>query len=90
MPVKTPPLNFRQSPNPEVLNGLRPDMSREYRDRIPEATQANISETIATLHKFRGLRNEVVDALVNRIGLEVYRDVTFNNPLAVFKKGMVP
>lgn len=86
---RLPMHDFREAPNPDVLNAIRNNASRDYRERIPEATQANIQETVAELHRYRGLRNEFVDALVDRIGLEVFRGTVWNNPLQVFKKGML-
>ena len=42
------------------------------------------------MDQHRGLRNEAIEALVNRIGLEVIRGQVFNNPLTEFKKGKLP
>jgi hypothetical protein len=38
---------------------------------------------------YRPTQNEFIDALVNRIGLEIYKSVIWTNPLAKFKRGML-
>jgi hypothetical protein len=73
--------------NADLLNAIRRNASPEYQSRIPEATQGNVQDTISNLNKFRAMKNEFVDALVNRIGLEIYKYNTFTNPYAKFKQG---
>lgn len=71
--------------NQDVLNAIRNGASLDYQRRIPAATQANISETLGTLTRYRPLYNEFCDALINRIALVVARNKIWTNPLAVFK-----
>lgn len=78
-----------QRPNAEILDGLRGSMSAAYRSRIPKADQGDASATIRALQKYKPHMNEFIDALVNRIGLEIYRRNTWTNPLAVFKRGLM-
>lgn len=75
--------------NEQFLNGLRSDMSLDYQRRVPEATKANVQETMELLRDNRPLYNEFVDALVNRIGLVIGRNMIWSNPLAQFKMGML-
>lgn len=75
--------------NPDVLNAIRNGASLDYQRRIPAATQANISELLGTLTRYRPLYNEFCDALINRIGLVVARNNIWTNPLAVFKRGNI-
>lgn len=82
--------NFRETPNPHILNAIRSMSSRDYRERIPESTQANMGEIADTLNKFPSLKNEFIEALMNQIGKVVFTSNTWNNPLAIFKKGMLP
>jgi len=42
------------------------------------------------LMKYRPLRNQFIDALVNRIGLTIAQNNSWSNPLAEFKRGMLP
>lgn len=75
--------------NQDVLNAIRNGASFDYQRRIPAATQANVSEVLGTLTRYRPLYNEFCDALVNRIGLVVARNNIWTNPLAVFKRGNI-
>lgn len=84
-------LDFRETPNPDILNTIRAHGSRDYREFIPEATQANMEQIGSKLNDFKAYRNEFMEALVNRIGLEVFRSANrFENPLAEFKQGKMP
>lgn len=75
--------------NPDVLNAIRNGASLDYQRRIPAATQANVSELLGTLTRYRPLYNEFCDALINRIALVIARNNIWNNPLAVFKRGNI-
>lgn len=88
--TRLPVTNFRDATNPELLNTIRNGASSDYRSRIPEATQANQQETAETLHKFKALRNEFDQNLVNLIGTQVFRSNSWHNPLSVFKRGVLP
>lgn len=85
MPVRP----FRKTDNATILNAIRNEASTDYQRRIPEATKANLNETINTLYQYNGARNEFIDALVNRIGLVVARNTMWTNPLSKFKIGML-
>lgn len=82
---------FNNSPlvnrsNADIFNAVRNDLSGDFRNRIPAATQGNLSQQLAELDKFRPRMNEFMDGLVNRIGSVVARsDKMWNNPLAEFK-----
>ena len=78
-----------QRPNAEILDGLRGSMSAAYRARVPKADQGDASATIRALQKYKPHMNEFIDALVNRIGLEIYRRNSWTNPLAIFKRGQM-
>lgn len=75
--------------NVDWLNAIRNSLGNEYQSRIPEATQANVAETIEDLWSYQAGRNQVIDALVNRIGLVIFRNQSWTNPLAEFKMGML-
>lgn len=80
---------LKDTSNVALFNAIRNDASPDYQRRIPEATKAGISDTIENLHKYRPMRNEFIDALVNRIGLVIAQNMTWTNPLAEFKRGML-
>lgn len=73
-----------------VLNVILANGSQMYRDRVPEATQANITEVGAAIMSNRELENEFLSALVNKIAMQIVHNKIFKNPLAVLKKGSVP
>lgn len=87
MAVKTN--NFVPMPNDQLLNMVRGDATITYQDRIPKATKGDISDSVKALQKFRPHMNEAIDTLVNRIGLEIYGNTVWYNPLKEFKRGML-
>lgn len=75
--------------NAQILNAIRTDASLAYQQRIPAATQGDITETVNNLIQYRPMMNEFVDALVNRIGDVVIKSKSWTNPLGQFKRGMM-
>jgi len=81
---------LKPTSNEITLDRIRKNASPAYQARIPEATQAGVQATMQALMKYRPLRNEFIDALVNRIGLVIAQNNSWSNPLAEFKRGMMP
>ena len=54
--------------NTALLNAIRRDASLEYRQRVPEITDGKIQKTIEAIMEFQGIKNEMLDSLINRIG----------------------
>lgn len=75
--------------NEQILNAIRTDASYAYQQRIPAATQGDITDTVNNLLAYRPMMNEFIDALVNRIGDVVIKSKVWTNPLAQFKRGMM-
>lgn len=75
--------------NIDMLNAIRSDARYDYQNMVPEATKANIQDTIAGIMSDNITRNQFMNSLVNRIGSTIVRDITWKNPLAVFKQGMM-
>lgn len=75
--------------NAQILNAIRNDASLAYQQRIPAATQGDITDTVNNLIEYRPAMNEFIDALVNRIGDVVIKSKVWSNPLATFKRGMM-
>lgn len=73
----------------EWLNALRNTLGPEYQATIPEATQANVAETIEQIFSIQATRNQVADALVNRVGLVLFKNTSWSNPIAPLKRGML-
>ena len=87
MPTKT--IKTLSATNAQILNAIRTDASFAYQQRIPAATQGDITETVNNLLEYRPMMNEFIDALVNRIGDVVIKSKVWSNPLAQFKRGMM-
>lgn len=75
--------------NVEWLNAIRNEAGYDYQRRIPEATQANVQDVVQNLTSFQPLMNEFINVLVNRIGLVLFKNTLWTNPLAKFKRGML-
>ena len=87
MPTKT--VKTLNATNAQILNAIRTDASFAYQQRIPAATQGDITDTVNHLLEYRPMMNEFIDALVNRIGDVVIKSKVWTNPLAQFKRGMM-
>lgn len=75
--------------NAEMLDSIRAGSSLDYQRRIPAATQAGVQNTIRALQDYRPAMNEFMDTLVNQIGAIVARNISWQNPLAKFKRGLL-
>lgn len=76
----------------KVFNVVRENASKVFMETLPSATENNI-QTISNIlfnDAYQPMLNEFVTNLINRIGLTIIRNKSFNNPLAIFKKGSVP
>ena len=80
-PQKPRPFN-----NVDMLNRIRYDASSDYQRRVPDVTKANVDEALSNLTNYRPAWNEFCDALINRVGSYITRDVVWQNPLAKFKR----
>lgn len=73
--------------NVEWLNAIRNSAGLEYQTRVPEATQANIADTVKSIFGYAPARNQFIDTLINRIGLTIFQNTIWTNPLARYKRG---
>jgi len=87
MGVAVTPL--KEVPNEDILNAIRNEGSPEYQARIPEATKANIQDTVGALERYRPQMNQFIDAFVNQIGLIIAQNISWQNPFKEFKKGLL-
>lgn len=90
------PTNLTQAFKPDVsneqlLDAIRKNSSPQYQARIPSATKAGVKAAFEALvnPNHRQFWNEFESSLVNRIGLVLYRNMTWTNPLAKFKVGQL-
>jgi hypothetical protein len=80
---------FRDINNADIFNAIRNNATVDYQKRIPEATKASQEATIQALVNYRPQMNEFIDALVNRIGLVIFKNNSWTNPYSKFKRGML-
>lgn len=75
----------------DILNAIRNNASTNYRDYVPKATTGSesIREIGAVIMDYPALQNEFLSALVNRIGRVILTSKSYDNPWAMFKKGML-
>jgi hypothetical protein len=69
------------------LNAVRNQQGTDYQNRIPEATQANLRETVENIWNYTPGRNQVSDALVNQLAMVMFTNTLWSNPLTEFKSG---
>lgn len=82
----------RASQGIKLFNVIRNNSSEAFMNVVPSATEDNIV-TISNIlfnDAYQPQLNEFVNNFINRIALTIVRNKSFNNPLAVFKKGSVP
>lgn len=75
----------------DILNAIRNSASTNYRDFVP--TAKNTAESIRSIGEiimqYTPLQNEFLNALVNRIARVIITSKMYNNPLSMFKKGLI-
>lgn len=90
MPTKPKIVTLTNS-SVDVLNAIRNNASINYQNYIPVATNNadSIREIGAIIMDYPALQNEFLSALVNRIGRVILTSKSYDNPWAMFKKGML-
>lgn len=91
MPTK-PKVQTLSANSAQVLNAIRNNASTNYQDYVPEAVygdEDNLKAIGNTIMQYPDLQNEFLKNLWNRIGKVVVTSKMYQNPLAMFKKGML-
>lgn len=73
-----------------VLNAILAQGSADYQARVPVATKTNISEVGSAIMSYKPTENEFLNAIVDKIAMQMVHNKTFRNPLSVLKKGKIP
>lgn len=83
------PKYFKRPNNAAILASIHQKASNTFQSRVPAPTKASIQATMEHLldGKNRPDWNEFVDALLNQIGLVVFKVQQFKNPLNKFVNG---
>lgn len=76
-----------EASNAAIANAVRANASDAYRQRIPEISDNQLTKTMATLRDYPTLWNEFIEVLVQRVGLTLFRQNSFENKLKPFKTG---
>ena len=71
----------------EAMNLVREQASAEYQTRVPVATATNINDVAFPILEYAVLKNEFVNAFINKIGFTKVRRKMLHNPLEVLKQG---
>lgn len=72
-----------------LLDNIRANGSPEYKDRIPEASQAGVLAVGNALQNYDLLYNEFFPALFGKIGKTQIESMLFKNKLAKYKSGTI-
>ena len=90
MPVKPKIVTLTNS-SVDILNVIRNNATVNYQNYVPVATPdaESIREIGAIIMDSANLQNEFLNALVNRIGRVLISSKMYDNPWAMFKKGML-
>lgn len=72
--------------NLNILKAVVKESSYEIQNRLPQITQENLNSVYEQILTSKPLRNEIVPALVERIGMQTVDSIAWRNPLARFKK----
>ena len=74
-----------------ILNTIRDNASDAYREAVPTAKQTteSIRAVGEAINGYEARRNEFLNALVNRIAFVLVTSKSYQNPLKVFKRGIL-
>lgn len=75
----------------DILNAIRNNATANYQNYVPQANPSldSIREIGNVLMAYPALQNEFLSALVNRIGRVIISSKMYQNPWAVFKRGLL-
>lgn len=72
--------------NENILNAVRAEATLDFQSRIPAVVSDNLQKVYDTLMSYAPARNEFVNTLITRIGLQTVDSNAFKNPLSLYKK----
>ena len=72
--------------NANILSAVRSTLGYEVQNHLPENIFDNIQQVYRDIMEIQPLRNAIVPALVQRIGLQTIDTLAWTNPLAMYKK----
>lgn len=72
--------------NANILKSIVSELSAQVQNHLPEITENNLQEVYNSILNYKPARNEIVPALIERIGMQTVDSIAWRNPLARFKK----
>lgn len=72
--------------NENIINAIRADATLDFQNRIPSVVSDNLQKVYDALMSYAPARNEFVNSLITRIGLQTVDSNAFRNPLSLYKK----
>lgn len=76
--------------NITFLNAVRATASADYKDRVPTATQTNITDIMTTIMTYSATKEEFTDTILNKIVRTKVMTKAYENSLKFFKKEPLP
>lgn len=76
--------------NVQMFNVLRKDMSKDFQDRIPEATKTNLGKIAEAVVNYPTHRNEFIETLTNKVTKTIFFNRVWKNKFKLFHKGDMP
>lgn len=76
--------------NAKFVNGIRALASNEYKTRIPQATQSNVTVIFDLIKEYKLTKEEFTGILLNKIVKTMVTNKAYTNPLKIFKKEPIP
>lgn len=73
--------------NSQILNKARSFTGDTFKSRIPAFNSANISKSIRLMQSDPLMWNEFINAMLNKVGLQLFHQNQFNNKLKNLKRG---
>lgn len=89
MPELVQGKSFQDPTNAKLMDYIQQRIGGDYAQRVPLATQASVRVAFEKMWDYEPTRNQFIDALVNMIGMQMFKYNIWNNPLAMFKKGLL-
>ena len=72
--------------NENIIKAVRAGATIDFQNRIPEDVSGNLQLVYDALMSYAPARNEFVNTLITRIGLQTVDSNAFRNPLSLYKK----
>lgn len=83
------PSSIQGLSNARILNKVRDNSSIDYQNRVPVATQGNLSEVLRSIESYTPAWNTFVQVLLDECALPLYRQNSWQNGLAKFKTARI-